>query len=146
MNLEQYARIRTDGRTVVLEPCLVGRADFDQAGTALTDHIRHTEAAADLHELTSRHDHLAAVAERREHEQDGRRAVVDRERGFGRRQLAQQRLDRLGPRSAPAGREIEFEIAVGGGDLRDRRYRLGCERSAAEIGVQNDARGVDGSP
>jgi hypothetical protein len=143
MHLEQHARVGSDRRTVVLEPRLVGGPNLDQAGAPLSNHIGHAEASADLHQLASRDDHLAAVAERREHQQDGCRAVVDGKRSFRGRELVERRLERLSPRPAPAGCQIELQIAVTRGDLRNRCNGLGRQRGAAQVRVQNDSGGVD---
>ena len=145
MHLEQHTRVGADRRAVVREPRLVGGTDFHQAGAALSDHVRYAETAADLDQFASRDDHLAAVAERTQRKQNGCRSIVDRERRFRRRQLAQQRLDCLRARSASTGREVEFQIAISRRDLGDRRNRFGGERGAAEIGVQNDSGCVDRS-
>ena len=65
MHLEQHARVGADRRAIVLEPRLVRGADFDQAGAALSDHIGHTKAAADLDQFAPRDDHLAAACSAR---------------------------------------------------------------------------------
>ena len=54
--------------------------------------------------------------------------------------------DRLRPRRALAGFEIEFEVEVAAGGVgRGLGRRLG-ERRPAEVGVQDDAGGVDDGP
>ena len=63
--------------------CAVRRPHLDEAGAGLGHHIGHAESAADLDQLTPG-DHDGPVAgERREHEEDGRGAVVDDQRGLG---------------------------------------------------------------
>jgi len=97
----------------------------------LSDNVWHAEAAADLDQFASGDDHLAAVAERTQHKQNGCRSIVDRKSRFSRRQLEKQRFERLRPRPAPASCEVEFQIAVSRRDLSDRRNGFGRERGAA---------------
>jgi hypothetical protein len=47
------------------------------------EHVRDAEAVADLDQLAARDEHLAALGERGEREQDGRGVVVDDERRLG---------------------------------------------------------------
>jgi hypothetical protein len=116
--------------------------DLDQLGAALLHDVGDAERAADLDELAARHDHRALRRERRQGEQDRRRAVVHGERRLGAGQSREPALDAGAAIAAPAGVEVELQAGVAARDRVDGATRRHRERSAAEVGVQHDARGV----
>ena len=142
VHLEQQRRARVERLGVVLEMRAVGGADLQQPAAALHDDVRHAEAVADLDQLAARHRHLLAVREGVEGEIDGGGVVVDHGRGLGAGQPAQQIFDQRVTIAAPAGIEVVFEIHRGS-RLHHRRNRLGRQRRAPEVGVQQRAGEVD---
>ena len=83
VDLQQERGVVVDGAFVVGDAGAVRGADLDQPALRLGHDLRHAEAAADLHQLTARHDHGAATRERAECEQHRRRVVVHDDPGFG---------------------------------------------------------------
>ncbi len=145
---EAWTRIRAavvvrDGGLVVAEVGAVGGADLDQGGAALTHDVRDAEAAADLDELAARNHDLAVAGEGREHEEQGGGVVVDGHGGLGAGDAAQEGLDVLVAAAALAGFEVVLEVAVAARDCRHGGDGGVRERRAAEVGVNDDAGGVD---
>ncbi len=101
------------------------------------------ERAADLDQLAARDDHLAAGREGGEGEHQRGRVVVDRERRLGAGERGDQPRDARPAVAAAAGREIELEVAAGGDQPGEPAGDLGRQRRAAEVGVQEDAGGVE---
>ena len=131
---------------VVSQPRAVGRADLDQVGPGLGDHLRDPETAADLDQLASRDDHVASsAAERGGSEQHGAGAVVDDDRRLRAGQLAEQLLDVRVAAAALAGREVQLEVRIALAGAGDSLARGGRQRRAAEVGVDDHAGGVDHS-
>ncbi len=110
---------------------------------ALAQHVRDAERAADLDQLAPAHQDLAAFGQG-VHEQEHRgRAVVHDHRGLGAQEIAQTRLGvRLAVAPLP-GREVELEVRVRRGDLRDPGRGLAGQRGPAEVRVHDHAGGVD---
>ena len=147
VDAEDGAGRRPDRGLVVGPPGAVGRADLDEPGAGLGDHLGHPEAAADLDQLAAGDDHLPGrPGERGRGEQRRPGAVVDRHGRVGAGQLADERLDVVVPRSARAGREVELEVRVALGHPRHRLARGLGQRRAAEVGVEDHAGGVDHAP
>ena len=105
--------------------------------------VRHAKPAADFDQLTSRDDDLAAVRQRRQHQQRRGGVIVGDERGLGAGQLAQQPLGVRVPMAALAGLEVVFEIRIAGGDFGRARNRFGSERRPAEVRVHDHSGRVD---
>ena len=74
------------------------------------------------------------------------RAVVDDEPVLGTGNLAQHLRDRRITRTALARFEIVLEIRIPPAKLRNRRERIGAQRRAAKIRVQNNPGRVDDRP
>ena len=119
------------------------RADLDEAHAGALHDVGHPKRAPDLDELAARDDHLAAGRQAVERQHHGTGVVVDRV-GGGRVRQQGQLLGRRAQAIAPlARRQIELQIAVAEGRLqRGPRRPLG-KRSAPEIRMEHDARGVD---
>ena len=77
MHAQDERRPVADRRGVVGGAGPVRRADLAQHGARLRHHVGHAEAAADLHQLAARDDHLPAGRQRRQDEQRRRRVVDD---------------------------------------------------------------------
>ncbi|MFN8630620.1 MAG: hypothetical protein U0838_09970 [Chloroflexota bacterium] len=121
----------------------VGGAHLDQPRPGARHHLGDPHAAADLHELAARHQHGTATA-REAHGQEQRRGGVGHdEPRLGARQHSEVLLGHAEAR-APATRHlVELEIAVARARRRSRRESRRRPRRAPEVGVQDDARGVD---
>ena len=126
----------TDRPLVVRQARAVGGADVDQTRPRLLHHLGHPERAADLDRLAARHGDLAPGRQRRDGEQHRRRVVVDDDRVLGAAEAGEQLADRALARAALAGGEVELD-----------GLRVGClrvrDRGAAEVRVEQHARGVD---
>ena len=116
--------------------------------------LRHdvgdAERSANFDQLSARDDDFAAVSKRVKREQDGGGVIVDDEGGEGRHVLIDTCEDLLEQTvrvdvalAAGSGSEIEFEIGVGSGNVANVVDGRSGQRSAAEIGVQDHAGGVD---
>ena len=81
------------GLLVVAQVGAVGGPDLDQPRAALGHHVRHPEAAADLHELAPGHDDRGALGQGREGQEHGAGAVVHHEAGLGPGHLGDQRVE-----------------------------------------------------
>ena len=101
-----------DRALVVGDARPVGGADLDEPRARARQHVRDAEAVADLDQLAARHDHLAALGERGEREQHGRRVVVDDQRRLGAGQPPQERRAVVLPRAARAVGEVVLEVRV----------------------------------
>ena len=82
----------------------VRRPDLDEPRARAREHVRDAEAVADLDQLAARDEHLAALRERGEREQDRGGVVVDDERRLGAGQPPQDRGDVVLARAARARR------------------------------------------
>ena len=67
----------------------------------------------------------------------------DGERGWSLAEQRELRADGRESIAAPAGREVEFEVRIAHGGSRDRLNGVGSQRRSAQIGVEEDPRGVD---
>ena len=132
-----------DRQCVVVQSRPVCRAHFAQPRARLRHHIRHPEAAADLDQLASRHQHLAAARDGRQRQERRRRAIVHHDRRFGARNAAQQGFSVCRTRATRPGRQIELEIAVAGTERPELLDRRRSQWRASEVGVDDDAGGVD---
>ena len=100
VDAQNQRRLVADRRGVVGDPRAVGRAHFAQDRARLRHDVGNAEAAADLHQLTARDDHLASGRERGQRQQRRGGVVVDDERGFGAGEAGEQ----LGRRGCRGGR------------------------------------------
>ncbi len=142
VHLQQQAGLRRDRVLVVASVGAVRRAHFDELHPCSGEDFWDAEGAADLDQLAPRDDHFAAAGEGVEREQHGGGAVVRDGRGARTREQAQLGLESGESIAALAAREIEFEIRVVGGGLRDRRRGGITEHRAPEVRVHHDAAGV----
>ena len=75
-------------------------------------------------------------------QEDGRGVVVDHQARLCAGQPHQQRRGVIVARAAAAGHQVILQVAVAGGQGRDRGAGLLAEGGAAQIGVNDDAGGV----
>ena len=102
-----------EGLAIVGEPGAIRRADVDELRARLLHHLGDAEAAADLDAFAAADDDLAIASDRGENEQHRGRVVVDHDRRLGAAQHCQQRADRVLPRPALAGAEVELDVDRG---------------------------------
>ena len=76
MHPKHQRRPFADRRRVVRGARPVGRPHLAQDGAGLTHHVGGSGSRRRFHQLAARDDHLAAVRERRQHQQDRRGVVV----------------------------------------------------------------------
>ena len=127
---QQQRGLGPDRRLVVGGARAVRRADLDEARARAREHVGDAEAVADLDQLAARDDHLAALGERGEREQQRGGVVVDDERVLGARRAgaaSRARWSCREPRS-PVG-EVVLEVRVARRDLATRLER-GRRRAA----------------
>jgi len=134
-----------DGAGVVVEGGLVGGADFAEDGAAGFEDIGDAEAAADLDQFAAGDDDLGAGwgGEVAEDEDEGGGGIIDDGGGGGVGGEGEEVFDVGGAGSAFAGVEVEFEVAVTGGDIGEGEGGGLGEGGAAEVGVEEDAGAVD---
>jgi len=147
LKFERWTRdrggLRVDGRGVVAGARPVRRADFAQTRAALLDDVGDAERAADLDELSARHEHVASRRRRRQHQQRPRGVVVREDRGLASEERAAKLGQMLVARAALSMLEIEFEVRVAGDEVRGIRPERAIDRRAPEVRVDDDAGGVD---
>ena len=136
MDAQQQARTVGDGGAVVVDVGAVGGADFAQDRAGAGHDVGDAEAVADLDQFAAGDDDFAAGGQFVEREKDGGGVVVD-----GDRRGAEEPFEQAGEVhvafAAAAGGEIVFQVGVARGE------RGGAERRASQVGVQDDAGGVD---
>ena len=139
MDAQEQARALADRVPVIVDVGAIGRADLAQDGARARHDIGNAEAVADLDQLPAGDDHLSSGGEFVEREKDRRGVVVDGNPG-----RADQPLQQAGQvnvaLAALARREVVLEVEYPG---------IGPsapERRASEIGVQDDAGGIDDAP
>ena len=135
-----------DGALVVGEPRAVGGPDLDERRPGAGEHVRDAEAVADLDQLPARDDHLAALRQGGERQQDRRGVVVDHERGLGARQLAEDGGDVVLARPPRAGLGVVLEIGVARANLAHPLERRLRQRGAPQVRVHDHARRVENPP
>ncbi len=143
MHAQQQTGLGSERALVVGRARAIRRADLVQARARALHDLRDPEAIADLHQLPARDDDLPPARQRRERQDERSGAVVDADRGLGAGQLADQRRHMILPGAAAARGEVELEVGIARGYcLQVLERRLG-ERRPAEVGVEDDTRGVE---
>ena len=142
-DLEQERGFGRDRRLVVGQAGAVGGADLDQLDAGRLQDLRDAEGAADLDQLAARDHRPAPGGQCGQGEQQRGGVVVDHQRGLGAGHRPQQAVDPAVAIPAPAGLEVELEIAVGVEQRRQRPSDLRRQRRTAEVGVDQDAGGVE---
>src|SRR5579871_6148489 len=143
VNAEEHARFFGDGVFVVCEARAVGGADFTECGAALRHDFRDAEAVADFDEFAARDEDFAVASEGGEDEEDGGGAVVDDDSRFGAGEAFEELRGVNIALAAGAHFEVVLEIRIlrgGAAEFFDGGFG---ERGAAEVGVEDDAGGVD---
>ena len=122
----------------------VGGADLDEFGARSRHDIGDAEAAANLDKLAAADDDLLACGMGRQHQQHRGGVVVDHERVLGTGKRADELSGMFLARPARAGVHAVLERAVAARDLGHGLCRRLRERGTAQVGMDNDTRGVDG--
>ena len=102
VDAKQQRSLGAGGALVVGDAGSVGRSDLDEPGAGPREHLGDAEAVADLDQLAARDEHVAALRERGQREQDCGRVVVHDEGRLGTGQAPQERRDMVLPRAAIA--------------------------------------------
>ena len=121
----------------------VGRSHLHQRRAAACEHVGNAKAAPDLDGRVARGDHVTSLRKRVQREQQCGREIIHHEGILGAGDVVQSLRHAGVPRTARAGREIVFEVAVTAAERNDRIECGGRQRRTAEIGVQDNAGGVD---
>jgi hypothetical protein len=94
-------------------------------------------------DFASRPTGHARSRERIEDEEDRRRTIIHNQSIFGARRRAQERRHACVTRTTRSRCEIEFEVGVATRNAVHRGERLGRQRRATEIGMQQNTRAVE---
>ena len=143
MDAEDGGGFGPDGPAIIGQPGLVGRADLAQPCPE-TSKISGSRKLPPIstswprETITSR-----PAASARSASTVGAGVVVHDRRRLGAGQLAEQCGDPGGPPPPRSVAEVELQVAVSGGDLRDRLDRLRGQRGPAQPGVEQHAGRVD---
>ena len=122
----------------------VGGADLDELGARRRHDIGDAKAAADLDKLAAANDDLLACGMGRQHQQHRGGVVVDHKRVLGTGERADQMRGVFLARPARAGVHAVLERTVPARNLGHGLCRRLRERGAAQVGMDDHARGVDG--
>ena len=144
MDFQDHRRVGCNGASIIVQMRAIGRAHLDELGARSRHDIGYAEAAAHLDKLAAAHDDLFAARMRGKYQQHRRGVVVDNQGVLRPRERAQQTRGMFLAPSASAGCDIIFERAVAAGDIGHRLHRRGSERGTAQVGVNHNARRVDG--
>ena len=144
MDFQDHRRAGRNGTSIIIQMRAVGRAHFDKLGTRSRHDVGDAEAAAHLDQLAAAHDDLFAARMRGKYQQHRRGIIVDNQGVLRPRERAQQARGMFLAATTCTGRDVILERAVSAGDIGHRLHRCGSERSAAQIGVNHNARRVDG--
>src|SRR2546430_10394482 len=112
---ENRAGPLADRGRVIARVRTIRRAHLDELRSRAPKHIRNAEAAADLDQLTARHDDLLARGKRGESEEDRRGIVVHHDRVLGRCEVGEEASGVAMPFAAPPPDEGVFDAHRAGG-------------------------------
>jgi hypothetical protein len=142
VHAQDRAGPRLDRRPVVAGVRPVRRADLDQLGPGGPHDVGDAERPPDLDQLTAADRHTTVTGQGGQRQHEGTRTVVHRERRLGPGQAGERVADRRVPAAALAGVEVDLEVD-GAGRGGHRRHRFDGQRRTTEVGVEQDAGGVD---
>ena len=136
--------LAADGRLVVVDVGPVGGAHLHQAGAALAHHVGDAKPAADLDQLAAGDDHLAIAGQGHEHQEHGGRVVVDHQGCLGAGEPAQELFGVDVARAALPGLQVVLQVGIAQGHGVHGGPGRGAQRRPTQVGVDDDARGIDG--
>lgn len=145
VDLQNESSLRSDGFFVVVEVGFVGGTDFDEFGAGCFKDVRNPKSSADLDEFgAGNNDFVFSFFNKgAEGEDEGGSAVVDSGGGFGFEKAGESGFEVAGALAAAPGREVKFKVGVAGGDFLKGPGCAGTEGRASEVGVNEDAGGID---
>ena len=144
MDAQNQTGLVSDCVRIIGNHRLVGCPDLAQSCAAGFEHFPDPKTAADLHQFTARNDDFRPPFTEMMRNQEERRGTIIYDRsGFAPAGEGEAVFKISAAGAAPAADEIEFQIAVAGGNFRDPPSGLQTNRCAAEIGVQDDAGPID---
>ena len=121
-------------------------SDLDQTRPRLAQHVRHPESTTDLDGFSARDHDLLTGRHRRQHQKHRRGAVVHDQRRLRPGQRPQQPGDLAHATAALVALPVDLQRHRVGGRGAHRLGGLRAHRRATEIGVDDDAGGIeDGS-
>jgi len=135
--------MRIDGTLVVLRMRAVGGAYFHETRTGAGHHVRHAEGSADLHQFATRHQHLAALRQRGDHEQHRCGIVVDHSGGLRTGEAAEQRFDQTVAVATRTSLQVVLEVVGTTAQRNDALERKRWQRCPSKVGVDHRAGEVD---
>ena len=136
MDAQQERGFGGDGVGVIGNCGFVGGADFDELNASGAHDVGDAEAIADFNEFAAADDDIPAFGQGVEHEEDGGGVVIDGD-GWRAGEPFEDGAAVTIALAAFAGGEVVFKVAVAFNGLEGSEWR------PAEIGMQNDAGGVD---
>ena len=142
----QRGGVRADGAFVVGQAGDVRGADLAEDGPADGHDFGDAEAAADLDELAAGDDHFLARGQGTQNDHRGGGVVVDRGGRLRPGQPANPFADGVLARRSLAGFQVHFQVEIAAGRFVSRAGRRLGHRRPAQVGVQDDAGGVDDRP
>jgi hypothetical protein len=146
MDAEQNRGLGPNRPVVVRCSRPVCRPDLHKLGAGTLEHVGDAEAVTDLDQLAARDEHLATLGQRCQRQQDGGRVVVDDERRLGAGQPTEDGGDVILTRASAAGGDVVLQVRVAASDLLDTVQSGIRQRRSPEIGVDDDAGGVQRPP
>ena len=146
VNLHKRPGLFGDGPVVVPQVGLVGGAHFLQLCAAGFHNIRHPEGAADFHQLPTGGDDLPPLGHIRQDQKHGGGVVVHHQGTLRPGQAAQKFLHMAVTGAPLTGLEVVFQGGIGLGHRLGSRRRPVRNTGTAQVGMQNDAGGVDDLP
>jgi len=121
----------------------VRRPHLPQACAAPLHDVRNAKFSADFDQFPPGYHGLAVARERVQDQENRRRVVVDDERILGAREAAQEIPNVVVTQSSLPPDQVELEIRIARTHLLKTVEGIPGQGSAAEVGVDDDARGID---
>ena len=146
MHLQQRTGLLPDGPFIVREVRLIGGAYLPEMAAAQLHDIRHPEGAADLHQLPAGGDDLAPLGQGAEDQHDGGGVIVDHHGTLGAGEAAQQLFHMVVAASPMARLHVILQRGIAPCDVVYGVRRPVGQAATAQIGMENDAGGVDDRP
>ena len=143
MHAQQQARAVAERALVIGKRGAVGGAYFAEYGAAFRHDIGNTKRFADLDQLAAGDEDFASAGESGQNQENRGGIVVDDDSRFRASEAAQERGRVNVAAAAGSGLEIEFEIGVAAGGGLNALERSGRKGGAAQVGVEDDACGID---
>ena len=125
MNAQQQARAFGNGALVIRQARAVCCPHLAQHRSAFRHDVGNAEAIADFNQFAPRDNHLAALGQRVQHQEDSGGVVVNDDGGLGAGQPGQQACGVNIALAASAGGQVVLQVRVLRGDLANVLNRRG---------------------